>query len=1382
MDPSMSGTISQSSSDDTVHSSNHSNNLPPPHHSRRHARYAPPDSSSPPPPHLVLEAALQPSRDMSAPPSPPPAIASSSNTHQSNDSIQELEIDGQDHDRMEMDEEDSEGSDSSDDGDTEADEPAGADVESELPNFAEEDGMDTTPDNPPATRTHASVGVLMDDEAIGESTTLRVVHIDVDGHHDAQNAPRLAQPDIILAPSDHLPPGTEAAERTEGAGTAEPESAESRRPEQRDRARQRRVRRENDEDGEGDGDDDSDDSTDEEEHPYWTNFREDESTPDERELKVIEETTTEISALDHEYWKRQVFESLDDPEYIPAESGCISWTVVGVHGTPEKPNRETIMRSPSVLIGGYYWNIKYFPRGHEGSEMMSVFIECSPTPYEEAKPKSEHPPVPNTASPADQIVGAIEETNENVPSDTEETRDRVRSPEDDVSVHSMEEDFESTPTPRKDKEPENQKSWGVAAQFSCVAYNPNEPRVHAHQKSCHRYENDNPDWGWTRFWGPWDELHKRQRLQRQALIRKDTLAFTVYIRIIKDESKALFWHAPKDKPEWNSLAVTGVRAFQCDSYQSSAMVAALSAWLHLSPVVDLIRNTHVPDPVLEPEIRMRPVFQELQNILNEAPGLITSNGTQISLANLLKVLKFYGVEVDYRMDVVMIWETFRRLMNFEASGLGNIEKGNSLGNELFGEVLLLKQPDLLNKDYSATRYSALPYDDHSRLHDSEPTSVDETIQRASKRPENSFRVWESFAEQPQMPPINPLVLQIELHRRDFSKEARKWKKLTHRIKLDETLTFNSQYYVLYGMIVHSGDLESNEYYSIIRPEGPGTRWLKYAGDNSARRVTILTTKQAVEAHEGGENLDGNAAVAYVVMYVPINELPHVLCTPFKHDREKTTRIDVVQEPAPRADSPMDSRDPEETITVFIYDAEIFKKYYGRGIFDPWSYNIPSLVRKVKFPASTTLQQVHAAVTRNFARDEQRLLLWPISTMPSNSSGPYPLLMSFKHYSEDQLGMMVENSGGCRFWMDYSETYPLVVTEGELPPPAPTQVESTTDRSEPRVQSSLVSDDTEMTEAPNATPVVHESEASEAHPDPPVKGVYFLVKLFSAESQTLCGVGTHVAKREAKISEEVKKVLRADVDEALDIYAEPRLQIKAKHAIKVNETFQHRFGDGGDGVVLVAQRRPTAAQYVRLLFVDPDCFANVTCRITSLEADRKCTNVVDYFVHLRGLDDPTFFRSYSTSSYFGRDYKAFSVQCGRPNGIGTLITLSGDAYTGNFLGGVKSGEGTMDYANGDTYTGQWKANEPNGHGRMIYAKTGNVYIGGFKKRKRHGKGMMEFQVADEEMQLCKICYENEQDALFYDCGHVTSCEECARQLDACPICRKSVRAVVKIWRT
>lgn len=108
---------------------------------------------------------------------------------------------------------------------------------------------------------------------------------------------------------------------------------------------------------------------------------------------------------------------------------------------------------------------------------------------------------------------------------------------------------------------------------------------------------------------------------------------------------------------------------------------------------------------------------------------------------------------------------------------------------------------------------------------------------------------------------------------------------------------------------------------------------------------------------------------------------------------------------------------------------------------------------------------------------------------------------------------------------------------------------------------------------------------------------------------------------------------------------------------------------------------------------------------------------------------------------------------------------------------------MEYANGDSYKGEWAADEPNGQGRMEYVKHGNVYTGEFKKGKRFGKGTMEFMHADEEEYFCRICWENEIDAIFLPCGHLSACEECARQMQNhdCPVCRKTVKQVVKIWK-
>jgi hypothetical protein len=158
----------------------------------------------------------------------------------------------------------------------------------------------------------------------------------------------------------------------------------------------------------------------------------------------------------------------------------------------------------------------------------------------------------------------------------------------------------------------------------------------------------------------------------------------------------------------------------------------------------------------------------------------------------------------------------------------------------------------------------------------------------------------------------------------------------------------------------------------------------------------------------------------------------------------------------------------------------------------------------------------------------------------------------------------------------------------------------------------------------------------------------------------------------------------------------------------------------------------------------------------------------------------------TISSFGLDYYSGHLLKGLYSGLGSHITPTGHSYSGPFLAGSRSTskehmDGTCTYSNGDTYTGGWASDEKHGQGVFVEKRTGNKYVGGYQEGKRWGKGVTHWEVADEEGEMCQICYGEGVDALFYDCGHVCACVECAKQVEVCPICRKTVKEVVKIWK-
>lgn len=52
---------------------------------------------------------------------------------------------------------------------------------------------------------------------------------------------------------------------------------------------------------------------------------------------------------------------------------------------------------------------------------------------------------------------------------------------------------------------------------------------------------------------------------------------------------------------------------------------------------------------------------------------------------------------------------------------------------------------------------------------------------------------------------------------------------------------------------------------------------------------------------------------------------------------------------------------------------------------------------------------------------------------------------------------------------------------------------------------------------------------------------------------------------------------------------------------------------------------------------------------------------------------------------------------------------------------------------------------------------------------------------EECNECIICSDNQRDAIFLPCCHVTCCSNCALRVKKCLICRESVESWKKVWR-
>lgn len=639
-------------------------------------------------------------------------------------------------------------------------------------------------------------------------------------------------------------------------------------------------------------------------------------------------------------------------------SGRIHWTLKGFHGTPDHPNKEKILRSPSVRIGEFDWNIKLFPRGNEGTDYISVYIECS--------------------KPSDDAQSG-DSTNSSPGSSDAEVKDAVPLP-----------------------------TWNIAAQIGCVMYSSNEPRVQVFSKSAHHFSNDNKDWGWVRFHGPWDSIHRRQPLQRQALLQNDTLELTAYIRTVEDYTGALWWHPSSLQPNWDSVAKTGYRGVIAHHTGGSALIAALCAWSHLNPVRNVILNSsrevfHVVDPNCGDSNRICPLFDALKNFLyaKHSPQL---SPDPVSAGSITKAMRWHvWNELPYEptgCDVISTWEGIRYILNQETS--------------------ISMEPDDVDV-FQNIRTFRIQTDPEKKSSVFELQSIQALLDCAVKKGNSEFKDWEGFYGSSNSNTTPPPVLQLELPRQKYALDTRKWKRLTHRIAINDTVMLdldpdqpeNTTEYSLYGIIVHTGSLESEVYSTIVRPGGRGSKWMRYSGSQQSD-VTYLTKRQAIDAHEGGDSIDENDPVAYIAIYIKSDSISTIL--PKLDDSWKPSG--GVQDPLEylsQDDSDKEDERNMEELNVAVIDSNIFNNYTGRGVFDSWKLPQLNDILHIRLPRTTSLRDIQELLVSKYnvaqVPEQCRLFAMQYEYAPSR------WLPNLEEFPPDTtLHALSGSVGGCRLWL------------------------------------------------------------------------------------------------------------------------------------------------------------------------------------------------------------------------------------------------------------------------------------------------------------------------------------------------------------------------------
>lgn len=1226
---------------------------------------------------------------------------------------------------------------------------------------------------------------------------------------------------------------------------------------------------------------DTDSSDDDDGQQPWHPIPEDTSSPNENELKEIE-AGVEVSALDHEHWERKAFEhpdlaaALKDPEHRPGATGRIEWTVENYNGTREKPNKELVMKSPPVIIGGHEWQIKFYPKGND-SDYLSVYVEClsvrnSPT---QDDPKEDD----ETASDK-----TADETTDETASDEKTSHDTNTSsaaPSPEVC------EVQHTPIPLHSMYPVPKRK-SVAAQVSVVMYNPSEPRVNHFRTCVHRFCTLSPDWGWTRYsQGPYYDIPHRTPHQRQAMLRNDKLAFTAYVQMVEDDTDCL-WELPSRDNPWDSFAMTGLQSLmleqepQRDRAPGGNMISAIASWMLFKPFRKFLYRFDVPGPKLE---RPKPLIAALQVVLFMLRTQVKPGAGPVPLEDVVDALEWYGIHDPRKLDVMEIWEVLRLKLEDELEST----PWHNILYEFFGP----------ERDYSLGCPSY-------RV----PVIGVGSMQGAIDKATDFLSPSQDL----------PQLLTIELDRQHFDVATRSYVKLMNQVTLDEQIVTRQTTYTLLGCIIHKQTLQSYVYHPVLRPEGPGSRWYTYTDAKEGNMVKCLTNREAVDDHQGkagsGKTI-GNDPVAYIALYVRADvsqsafendyddeqwDVPQWILDEVKNHQlpilppippgaldlppvvsSTPSSMSLPPPPPPPGNVSITSSkteagsepSPPKAYDFSVIDSKVYMQHEGPGIFDAydprWLSADSGLVYNVQLNDADNPEEIRQKLAEVVpgVSDVRQIKFWFLDTVEGSISRPNLLGTGPMECGNGRvrvaplrewmgLGMLMPSriwvhvldvadlpelpkekpkaleptpipqaeasgTGAPAIGLDFipgpppvvpdtqTEDHPMSDSDEPLPPPPevsspgpgvlppempPRDAQSPNhhDGQEPNDTAMEVEVDVAVGETPvpdlpavdvqtpptaapadawmagtedippPPPPVAFPSEPVPSHETavrevPPPDEIYFFLKFFDAEAQTLESRGSHVALKSAKVDSTVLSKLGLPGDQKIELVEEEDLTIV--RPIRLRRSFTSN--DLHNTAVIIATLPLTEEKRDQI-------------------AARAAFADIHSFLSFRALarNFPSRLSGHFTYNYFSAQSYKGEIKNGHRHGMGQRIYHSGATYVGAFRLGQRHGHGLYTFQNGDTYDGEWVANQQHGTGTFVEAATGNTYTGGWRNDKKFGEGVTHWKVAQETERLCRICWEESAEAAFYDCGHVVACLGCARQVQNCPVCRKRVLSAMKLY--